>query len=73
VLPNQLQRAYLRDLGRGLGEGRGEGGEVPLHPGEKVDRSISRGYMAEVTVDVVEGANKDHVRRKNGGLELITA
>ena len=32
--------------------------------GEKVDRAIS--YMAEVTVDDVEGVNKDHVRQKNG-------
>lgn len=39
--------------------------------GEKVDRLIFWGYMAEVTVDVVEGANKDHVRRKNGGLECL--
>ena len=67
--------ASYRDIRRGLGEGlreNREAGEVAPRPqamilGGKVDRSISWGHMVEVTADIVEGANKDHVRRKNSG------
>ena len=41
---------------------------APVLPtGEKVDRSISWGYMAEVTADVVEGLTRTTFTRRIAG------